>query len=183
MYLYSLNFPNGKIYLGVSINTQNRFKQHLSSKRNTVVKKAISKHGPPEIQILCEGPRDYILELEVKAIAAFKTQDRKFGYNVSPGGEFGPIIGRIVSEETRNRLRESSLKRWAEGRGVPKECRPPVNNFGENNPMFGRKHSEETKAKIKAKRALQITTPEAKEKMKSAQLSRWAKIKSKSKEI
>lgn len=47
-----------------------------------------------------------------------------------------------------------------------------INTSGPKNPMYGKKHSPETRAKIKAKRALQITTEETRIKMSKAKKGR-----------
>ena len=38
---------------------------------------------------MCIGSKEYILNLEVQAISAYKTQEKFFGYNIKPGGESG----------------------------------------------------------------------------------------------
>jgi hypothetical protein len=47
-----------------------------------------------------------------------------------------------------------------------------INTSGSKNPMYGKKHSPETRAKIKAKRAFQITTEETRAKMSRASKGR-----------
>jgi hypothetical protein len=92
--LYVLIFPNKKRYFGISKNAKKRFIEHtysgLRGSSNFPVHRAIRKYGHPILQILCVGRRDYIRELEVACINKFKTTDRRYGYNVSLGGESGP---------------------------------------------------------------------------------------------
>lgn len=40
-------------------------------------------------EIICVGNKEYILELEVKAISAYKTRNKSFGYNIKEGGQSG----------------------------------------------------------------------------------------------
>ena len=119
-YLYSLNFPNGKRYIGMSKNAAKRFKSHACAASNAgelPVHKAIRKFaGKVELQILCVGSREYILDMEVAAIAAYDTQNRKFGYNSTAGGD-GASVGNknvlgkhwVCSEETKRRVSESKI--------------------------------------------------------------------------
>lgn len=94
--LYSLLFPNGKRYIGISTNPRKRMRLHkalaLRGSQN-LVHRALRKFGVGTIhpQTLVVGPRDYILELERTAIAAFGTQDPAKGYNLSAGGEANPM--------------------------------------------------------------------------------------------
>lgn len=113
MVLYSLNFSNGKRYIGVSKNPQRRFqnhRRHAAQYYNLPVHNAIRKHGSPELQILCIGSVEYITELETKAIEAYQTQDRRFGYNVSPGGGFikesPPLKERLPQELIKSKAQE-----------------------------------------------------------------------------
>lgn len=121
--LYMLLFPNGKRYIGISTDSIRRFYDHKCSKQKFQVHRAIKKHGAANIilSVVCMGRRDYIRQLEVACIAKFKTTDRAYGYNVTPGGELGPTpemaerisktkLGHLVSEETRAQISASLLR-------------------------------------------------------------------------
>jgi group I intron endonuclease len=117
-YLYCLTFSNGKKYIGLTNNPQKRLQYHLKAKNGCpLVQAAIKKYGSPRFDILCIGSRDYIRELEGKAIAAFQLQKSKFGYNIHDGGLASPsaapgvgakisasLKGRPVSTETRAKI-------------------------------------------------------------------------------
>ncbi len=94
--LYVLTFPNNKIYIGISSDSKKRFSQHKSQAlagSKFPVHQAIRKYGHDNVArtIKCIGARDYIADLEVKMIAALQTQDRSYGYNVTLGGDIGPM--------------------------------------------------------------------------------------------
>ena len=95
-YLYCLDFPNGKKYIGLSVNPDRRFRDHCrqatSERGRNPVHAAIRKHGLPRLHTLCMGDKAYIAELEIKTIAAFQTRDDRFGYNVCLGGELSPSV-------------------------------------------------------------------------------------------
>lgn len=94
--LYVAEFPNGKRYFGITGRSLTaRRKDHLecASRPRFPVHEAIRKHGVRVVfRTLVVGDRAYIADLEIKAIAAFNTCDRAYGYNVSLGGDLSPML-------------------------------------------------------------------------------------------
>lgn len=84
-YLYCLDFPNGKRYIGKTDNLRRRLAWHdwtaRNTNRNLFVLVAIRKYGLPQPTVLCVGDRNYIAQLEGKAIVAFRTHLAENGYN------------------------------------------------------------------------------------------------------
>lgn len=150
--LYQIAFPNGKKYIGISWNAKLRFVGHKRQSqvgRHTPLAAAFRKYGTKNavMQILAIGHRDYILDLEIKAIELYQTRNREFGYNIARGGETSPVEGvghtlksrikmansqanrvrtedelnrlrnyakgRVVTEETKEKARQSAIKRWS----------------------------------------------------------------------
>lgn len=129
--LYMLTFPSGKIYIGVTTGTvKNRIVRHVShsKSRDYAVHRAIRKYGREGIvaRTLAVGSRDYILDLEQRAIAAFGTLVPT-GYNQSLGGD-GVRVPTFTAE---HRVKLASAKRGKPG----------------NNPN-GTRHTLETRKKI-----------------------------------
>lgn len=91
-FLYKIeNKLNGKLYIGLTIRPKIREYEHLKdSKRGSVslIKQAVIKYGASNFvfTVICEGTKDYIVELEKKAIEHFNTLTPN-GYNIRPGGE------------------------------------------------------------------------------------------------
>jgi hypothetical protein len=150
--LYCLDFPNGKKYIGQSERPLRRLAQHkLVARRGSrfPVHAAIRRYGNPLLHVLCIGERDYIAALEIKAIEAFKTRDRRrFGYNVSLGGDISPA----VTPEARAKIsaaltgRAKSLEERARLSAAAKaQPRPPC--------------SPETRAKIGAANKARLRPP------------------------
>lgn len=115
--LYQIIFPNGKRYIGISVDAKKRLRSH---KRNSVVFKkncplytAMRKYGTNNVtmEVLCIGPREYILDLEIKAIELFQTRNHNFGYNVARGGETSPVEGIGHSITTRQKMSASQKAR------------------------------------------------------------------------
>lgn len=89
-WLYSLNFPNGKRYFGISSNMRKRKIGHLVDMRagsELPLHRALRKFGPDSVEWkpLVLGPRSYI-------IVAYRTRERAYGYNVGLGGEHSPML-------------------------------------------------------------------------------------------
>lgn len=129
--LYKIQFSNGKLYFGITGGTlKGRRGEHLrSAKRGSSlpVHNAIRKHDARFIPLVV-GHRDYICECEIAAIKEYQTQDRRFGYNVSDGGDLSPML----RPETRAKVSE-----W-------NKLHPTLQT------QAGWKHSGETRAKMSA---------------------------------
>lgn len=90
-YLYRItNRVNGKLYFGITYQPKVRKYQHFKGHGPSIslVHKAVNKYGKEnfDFQVLCAGSKDYILELEAKAVEHFQTQQPN-GYNIRSGGE------------------------------------------------------------------------------------------------
>ena len=140
-YLYCLDFPNGKKYVGLSNDPVKRLRLHrfFAREGRLPVNAAFRKHGAPQLRILCVGDRTYIAELEIKAIAAFRTREQEFGYNVSLGGELSPSL----------------VPELAARAGLARRGRP---------------HSAEHRARIAAANTGRTHTPEARANMSAAKM-------------
>lgn len=94
--LYCATSPSGKRYFGVtSVGLELRAKRHrdTGAKYQSIFHKALKKYGDQMIfEEMVIGEREYIHELEIKAIEAFQTRDRRFGYNQALGGNLSPML-------------------------------------------------------------------------------------------
>ncbi len=94
-YLYKItNTLNRKIYIGITSDPERRKRQHFNKTpvgTVSILKQAIVKYGSENFSfdVICVGEKDYILDLEVKAIKLYQTQNKEFGYNIKQGGETG----------------------------------------------------------------------------------------------
>ena len=98
-YLYKItNLVNGKLYIGVTAFPEKRKRQHLYEKpkkgRISLIKSAALKYGAENFnfEVLCVGDKDYIFDLEIKAIKVYDSIES--GYNISKGGE-GASVGKV----------------------------------------------------------------------------------------
>lgn len=122
-----INSINNKIYVGKTINSYTlrwtKHKQDSDSKKdNCYFHKAINKYGwnkfnkyvifQTEQLEATEDNKNYlnsiILEKEKYYIKLYKSNDPKYGYNLTEGGE--GVVGSIFSEERLNKMRVSASK-------------------------------------------------------------------------
>src|ERR1700686_2320173 len=130
-YVYQLkNKLNNKLYIGESKDPYKRLIRHKSianCKKGYIIHAAIRKYGIEnfDFSILYSfETKQEALNKEKELIKEFKSNQKKFGYNITEGGEGcsrGPLseehkrkisvalTGRIKSEATRQKLREARL--------------------------------------------------------------------------
>jgi group I intron endonuclease len=186
MNVYCLYFPNGKRYFGVEKTKGVRLAKHKSDsklvagkKYPQLVSKALAKYGWVNIQVryVAENiSKEAGLALEALLIASHRTQDKRLGYNVDPGGG-RYCCGRVPSDETRKK-RSESLK--ALGRKMPEEHKAVLSEINRTRvrtreerdkiakSLRGRKRSEEAIRKHREKMTGCTFSPEALENMKAA---------------
>jgi len=120
------NLINGKQYVGITTNIEQRRREHLSGHGSKLLHHAISKYGRHSLQweVWYEGDEAWIKMMEYRAIVMLETRAPN-GYNLTLGGEGS--VGWRPSAATREKFHHR------------------------RNGMKGRKHTEETCQKIRAK--------------------------------
>lgn len=111
------NEINGKVYVGYTNDFNRRMGQH---KRETrwLINKAIKKYGwdnfTKEILIDNIGTEKRAGDFEKNIIKTLSSNDKNYGYNLTAGGDGGsPMLGRIHSNYTKNRMSVSAKNRPA----------------------------------------------------------------------
>jgi group I intron endonuclease len=107
--IYRLTAPNGKSYIGLTTDIDNRMNVHKRSAIDGKLQRAIKKYGwnSFEKEILLEVNNSALLaQLEIFCIKLFDSFEN--GYNSTPGGERG-MAGHKVSDETRKRMSFAKL--------------------------------------------------------------------------
>lgn len=180
------NSVNNKKYVGITANEiEERLNQHIRESRTDsrrALCRAIRKYGEDKFNIELIEETDDILR-ENYWINEYNT--RKTGYNLTDGGEGS--WGRIISEETREKNRQSQLRRFQKEGEKEKTSETTKegmkrwwNNLSEEqkqdwlskcNPG-GRIVSEETKKKIRNSHLGRKVSEEGKRRMKKVQSNR-----------
>ena len=88
--VYKHTCPNGKVYIGItSLDVKTRWGRNGALYKNMLFGKAIEKYGWDNIkhEILFSGLTEKeASEKEAELISYYKSNDRKFGYNIADGG-------------------------------------------------------------------------------------------------
>lgn len=183
-YLYKLKFPNGKIYVGMTISVVRRWRDHANdaaSGSKLPVHVAMRKYGCENVEhmVLCIGERGYIASLEVKAIAAFDTLSHGNGYNIESGGGAGPL-----SEQTKAKISAAhagkKLPRTPEWQAKLDAARRGQKRSIESRQRMsrgqkGRFRTPEELARMPVMARQKKMTPEYREKLRLASIARWSK--------
>jgi len=101
------NNINNKCYIGQTKRTvDKRWKEHCKSKDAMYIDNAIHKHTPENftVTIIKETTDDLLDELEKKYIIEYNSLYPN-GYNLESGGR----LNKIMSQESRNKMREKKL--------------------------------------------------------------------------
>ena len=167
------NTVNNKKYIGSSVKIEMRWTEHRSCLKynrhtNYPLQNAYNKYGKASFvySIVEVCPKELLITREDFYILKFDTLDRAKGYNLelasvpyrsieSNQKRSKTLRGRVVSEETRTRLREAlgGKNNPMFGKHHSPEAKGNLSKrfSGENNPNFGKKHSEEIRKIISEK--------------------------------
>lgn len=170
--VYMHTCPKGKVYIGITRNDPlKRWQNGRGYRTNEYFTRAIKKYGWENFkhEILFTGLSEKeAKEKEIFLIAEYKSNQRKYGYNISSGGESRSgtkltedhkekirqgNLGKKVSEETRRKLSESAKRSWSNPEHV--EYMRKINT-GANNKMYSVKLTDEQKLLRKCKTVVQI---------------------------
>ena len=159
-YVYKHTLFDGRTYIGITKQNppQKRWQNGTAYKGNTYFTRTIEKYGWENFdhEILASKlSEEEAKKLEIELIKKYKSNQRKYGFNISSGGESKSgttiseeqkekirkaNIGKVVSTETRKKLSVTSKVRWSNPLYV--EHMRKI-NLGENNPRYGKKMSDE----------------------------------------
>ena len=166
------NNKNNKVYVGSTVNSERRKRQHLNELRrnrhgNPHLQSSWNKYGQDsfsyEIVERC-GDRELLREIELEHIKRLNALNRKRGYNISESttnfsasGKNHPLYGKD--------FKALGYKNYWKGKKIPESIRIKMRKprseqakinmsinhadvTGKNNPMYGKKHSDATRKKI-----------------------------------
>ena len=150
--VYKHTCPNGKVYIGItSKSTRERWRNGKGYAKNPLFYKAINKYGWENIkhEIVATGlSRGDACVLEKMLINSYKSNDRRFGYNLTSGGERGAKW----SEDSRKKLSKTNTGRKFSESTKKKMRENHYDCTGANNPNFGKKWTSEQIANRQAHR-------------------------------
>lgn len=157
--VYKHTTPSGKVYIGITSQKIELRWRNGKGYKTQVFNHAIEKYGWDNIihEVLFENlsHKDACAK-EIELIEKYKSNDSKYGYNVTSGGD--GTIGIISVWRGKHLPKETCIKISESNKGkVPTlEARKRMSNSQKKlasspnyiNPMQGKKHSDQTKAII-----------------------------------
>jgi group I intron endonuclease len=117
--IYKLISPSGKIYIGKANDFDTRMKGHLycaNKGRKNALYESIRMHGFDsfkKIIIDCEDIQSVLNDKEKFWISHYKSNERKFGYNMTVGGDGGDTR-KGLSNDKLNEIKQKAKQRCAE---------------------------------------------------------------------
>jgi hypothetical protein len=149
-FLYRLDFASGKSYIGITNGTMKRrlrsHRKKLQQKSDFALYRAWRKYGEPNVVTLVRADKDYLMEIEPKAIVAYGTRVPN-GYNLTAGG-FPAMLWH--SQETRDKIGAAG-----KGRVCSAETRAKISAANLGHPVL-----PETRAKMSMVHMGKILSPE-----------------------
>lgn len=186
--LYMHKFSNNKVYIGI---TGRPIEVRWRGTYNKFFTNAVNKYGWDNIEhivLLDNLSKEWACRLEQDLIRQYKSNNPKYGYNITMGGE--GLFGYTISEESRkkigaansvalkgrhlsNEVREK-ISRAAKGRVVSDETRKKMSDAqkGRVSSNKGKPMSEEQKLKISNARKGFVMSEEQKEKLSLSHLGK-----------
>lgn len=144
------NLVNGKIYIGKSVNIENRIQAHKSAAKTgkSKIYRAFKKYGfnsfKIEIVEVLLRENSVLTEREIFWIRFYNSKEA--GYNETLGGDGS--LGLVQSPEHRKKTAQAAKRMWSDESFKKKMSEK---HKGQNNGMFGKTHSEEAMIVIKQK--------------------------------
>ena len=189
--IYKIEFPNEKVYIGITTTSlEKRKKEHKScanTNSNKILHKALRKYDMVDtfdlieidtadtLEELCEKEIIYIYEYNSHYIHGY-------GYNMTYGGD--GITGYVFTKEDREKMSEAKKTYHKDNPDAGKQQSERIKQYYENNPDARQKCSEAQKKRFKdnpdarkqqSERIKQYyeNNPEAIEKNRQAQIKRY----------
>lgn len=127
---------NNKRYIGITCqNPRKRWGNGKNYKPSSYFRNAIDKYGWDMFRheiLYTNLTKEEACKLEQELIQKYKTNDRRYGYNNSIGGEIGTLGNKHkLSDETKEKMSKAKKgkKHWWKGKGYNRtnhKCRPII---------------------------------------------------------
>ena len=171
-YIYKIQFPNGKHYIGLTTSLERRTKQHKKCAKNGDIKliyKALRKYEMVDSFELIEIDTATTLEeLNKKEIEYIQTYKSHYvdgcGYNMTSGGE--GVNGYLYTDDDKQKISEAVNKHYAEHPESSQKMREISIKYHENNLEAAKEQS------IRIKKYFE-ESPNAREKCSKSQIKRF----------
>lgn len=196
--IYKITSPIGKIYIGQSIELQNRMRKHRSSAKKGKIKlyDSFREYGADahKFEIICQCEKIELDDLEKHYIKLYNSFDSEFGFNSRSGGRSGDNlskdykekvrqanIGKKYSDETNSKkgIKGGNSGSFKKGNIVSEKCKQISSKrwSGSGNPKFGQPMDPAHKEKLRLANLLIILTPEQRRLRSENSKKNWERIR------
>lgn len=160
-YVYKHTTPSNKVYIGITKQEpEKRWKYGNGYNKDSIFYNAVLKYGWDNInhEILYSGlTEEEACEKEIELIAEYKSTDRRYGYNISAGGN---TTHNTIEANAKRRAK--ALERWSD----------PERRKSMSEKMTGKAHSKETREKMSLSQKKRYEDPAEREKVSKCQLGK-----------
>lgn len=132
--VYMHTFPNGKRYIGITMQELKARFDNGNGYKNNPMKRAIKKYGWDNIKhelLLDDLTKEQAEQKEIELIAFYNSTNIKYGYNLSKGGKSSN--GCKHSEETKQKMSS-----WHKGKVLSKETKERI-GIGHRKDLTGKR--------------------------------------------
>jgi group I intron endonuclease len=141
--VYMHTFPNNKVYIGITCQNTNKRWAYGYGYRNTLVGNAIQKYGweNAKHEILFENlTKEEAEQKEIELIAYYKSNQRKYGYNIANGGNHKGKCAdetklKISKANSGNNNGMYGKKAWNKGKKMSIETRKKLSKVRKGKPI------------------------------------------------
>ena len=186
--VYKHTSPSGKSYVGMTINTINRWKNGKGYKSQKVFWKAIQKYGWENFShdIVAIGLSfEEAQQKEISLIKELDSTNPKHGYNMTKGGDYVPLSFHTPEsiEKTRKTKKaklEAGFHTAKYGTKMSEEQKKKISEArkgkyaGKNHPMYGTHPSEETRRRMSESAKRKVITDEHRRNLSRALKGKYA---------
>jgi len=150
-YIYKIEFPNGKVYIGLTTTSLKRrksgHKKCAKGNDTRILYNALRKYRMEDtfelIEIDIAYTKEELCEKEIGYILIYKSFDKKYGYNMTYGGE--GTNGYVLTEKQREKNSESKKKYYRETPGAKEKNSDTIKKYYRETSGAREKNSESKK--------------------------------------
>ena len=144
------NSANGKQYIGQTNNWKRRWSDHRKSSCDSVISRAIRKHGKASftVRFLAEGLTLEDANVREQRLIESMSTIRPNGYNVAEGGSNGNSLAGFSDEQMEAYRRKQSKNQKGKKQSDETKRKHSERMRGDKNPNWGKTTSPETRQKL-----------------------------------
>lgn len=124
------NTINRKVYIGKSIDIEERWRQERYKQPNLHFANAVKKYGIENFsfEVLEECSEEQLDDKEKFYIKEYNSTDENLGYNITSGGTGGAMPPDVIKRSLATKEKRNSFVRYWKGKEIPNEIKEKISN-------------------------------------------------------